>query len=138
MAARPQPSPRRRAAPPPRSMWARMRQSAHDNPVKWLASVFGLIAAAAAAWPIMENWEPIVRWRMMGYVSDYSAPIVKLQADHDTYLSYLKLRDARQALKDAKDEATKYPGSTSAERAVEYYTDVIKKYQDQLDKAHAR
>ncbi len=59
----------------------------------------------------------------------------ELVADDHTYIIYLKLRDARQALKDAKADLVKTPDSGTAQRAVEYYVDIIAKYQKQLDKA---
>ena len=55
--------------------------------------------------------------------------------DDHTYIVYLKLRDDRQALKDARDELVKNPSSNTAQRAVEYYEKSIKKYEGQLDKA---
>ena len=71
------PPQRKRIVAPP-SMWWRMIQSARDNPIKWLSSVFGLIAAVAVAWPIVANWEPIVRWRMADYFSEQMTPFVGL------------------------------------------------------------
>ena len=53
--------------------------------------------------------------------------------DH-AYIVYLKLRDAQQALKDANAEIAKTPGSTTAQRAADYYAAAIKKYQHELDK----
>ena len=72
------PQRRRAVTPTPPSMWWRMIQSWRDNPIKWLSSVFGLIAAVAVAWPIVANWEPIVRWRMADYFSEQMTPFVGL------------------------------------------------------------
>ena len=105
MARRPAPTRRRVAAPTP-SVLRRTVQSARDSPIKWLASLFGLIVAAAAAWPIIANWEPIVRWRMADYYVEKTAPLVGLS--EKLYLGNLYQR-CDKALADAKkaDDATK-------------------------------
>lgn len=88
-------------------------------------------AGIVAAYAYVDPWMPAVHY----WVRDFTAPFIKVQADHETYLNYLKLRDARQALKDAKDDLVKNPNSTSAQRATEYYQSNVNKYQDSLDKA---
>ena len=129
----------RRPTPPAPLTWkARMIASIKRNPIKWGTAVLGFlavipggIAGANYLGGVSEPW-----WLLThGGYREYQAPFIKVQTDHDTYLNYLKLRDARQALKDAKDDLQKNPNSSSAQRTTEYYEGVVKKYQDQLDKA---
>jgi hypothetical protein len=88
-------------------------------------------AGIVAAYAYVDPWMPAVHY----WVRDFTAPFIKVQADHETYLNYLKLRDARQALKDAKDDLAKNPNSTSAQQATKYYQSNVNRYQDSLDRA---
>ena len=88
-------------------------------------------AGILAAYAYVEPGLPAFHY----WVRDFTAPFLKVQADHETYLNYLKLRDARQALKDAKDDLAKNPNSTSAQQATKYYQSNVNRYQDSLDRA---
>ena len=55
--------------------------------------------------------------------------------DDHTYIVYLKQRDARQSLKEAKSNLVKNPNDSAAQRAADYYEWIIKVYQRELDKA---
>lgn len=81
-------------------------------------------SGTVAAYQIIEPW----------FYTSHGLLRETVSGDH-TYIIYLKLKDARQALKDAKEELVKNPNSDTAQRAVDYYVDVIAKYQKQLDKA---
>ena len=48
---------------------------------------------------------------------------------------HVKLKEAKQSLKDAKANLVKNPDDSTAQRAADYYEVVIKKYQRQLDDA---
>ena len=96
-----------------------MLQSARENPIKWLGSVFGLIGAAAVAWPIIANWEPIVRWRMADYYTEQAAPLVGLTSK--LYLGSLYQR-CDKALIESKNAGD----ATKANRQIRHLDSEIK------------
>ena len=111
---------------PPPSWLARIIDNFIRHKLKWIiGAVLGLgTSGMVAAYEMIEPGFPAFHY----WVRD------QINEDH-AYIVYLKLRDARQALKDAKVELTKNPDSGMAQRAADYYEAIIKKYQKQLDKA---
>lgn len=110
----------------PPSRLARVIDNIIRHKLKWIfATVIGLGSSGmVAAYQMIEPGIPAFHYWVRDLVIE----------DH-TYIIYLKLRDARQALKDAKDELIKNPNSGTAQRSFDYYTDIIAKYQKQLDRA---
>ena len=117
--------PRHRPPPPP-SRLARIIDNIIRHKLKWiLATVLGLGSSGmVAAYEMIEPGIPALHYWVRTQITE----------DHN-YIIYLKLRDARQALKDAREELAKNPNSGTAQRAADYYNDIIVKYQKQLDKA---
>ena len=123
--------PKHPKTPPKLSLVHRTVGLVKRNPWKaWpiiVSTVIGIPGLWASASFLDDKFEP---W----YYTSHALAREMLKDDH-TYIIYLKLRDARQALKDAKEELVKNPNSGTVQRAVDYYVDVIAKYQKQLDKA---
>ena len=115
-----------RHRPPPPSRLARIIDNLIRHKLKWIiGAVVGLgTSGTVAAYQMIEPW----------FYTSHGLLRETVTEDHN-YIIYLKLRDARQALKDAKDDLAKNPGSSTAQRAADYYVDIIAKYQKQLDKA---
>ena len=115
-----------RHRPPPPSRLARIIDNIIRHKLKWIVgAVLGLGSSGmVAAYEMIEPGIPAFHYWVRDQITD----------DHN-YIIYLKLKDARQALKDAKDDLMKSPGSGTAQRAADYYEAIIKKYQKQLDKA---
>jgi hypothetical protein len=115
-----------RHRPPPPSRLARIIDNIIRHKLKW---IFGVVlglgtSGTVAAYQIIEPW----------FYTSHALLRETVDEDH-TYIVYLKLKDARLALKDAKDNLAKNPNDSTAQRAADYYDAVIKKYQKQLDKA---
>ena len=110
----------------PPSRLARIIDNIIRHKLKWIfGAVLGLGSSGmVAAYEMIEPGIPALHFWVRDLVGE----------DH-TYIIYLKLKDARQALKDAKDELAKNQNSGTAQRAADYYTDIIGKYQKQLDRA---
>lgn len=108
------------------SRLARVIDNIIRHKLKWIiGAVVGLGSSGTfAAYEMIEPGLPAFHY----WVRD------QINEDH-TYIVYLKLKDARQALKDAKADLAKNPDSGTAQRAADYYNDIIPKYQKQLDKA---
>ena len=115
--------PRRRAPP---SRLARIIDNLIRHKLKW---IFGAVltigpAGLVATYAIIEPGMPAFHYWVRDQITE----------DHN-YIVYLKLKDARLALKDAKANLVKNPDDGTAQRATDYYDAIIKKYQKQLDKA---
>ena len=130
MARRPR-TPRRVVEPPSRT--ARIIDNIIKHKLKYVVGAALTLGPAGivAAYAFVEPALPAFHY----WVRDFTQPFLKVQSDHDTYLNYLKLRDARQALKDAKEDSVKNPNSISAQKAVEFYETAVKKYEGTLEKA---
>lgn len=117
---------RRPKAELPPSRLARIIDNIIRHKLKWIVgAALGLGSSGmVAAYEMIEPITPALHFWVRDQITE----------DHN-YITYLKLRDARQALKDAKDNLAKNPSDGTAQRAADYYEAVIKKYQKQLDKA---
>ena len=115
-----------RHRPPPPSRLARIIDNFLRHRLKWIIGVVAALGTSGtiAAYQVIEPW----------FYTSHALLRETVTEDHN-YIIYLKLRDARQALKDAKADLAKNPDSSTAQRAVEYYVAIIDKYQKQLDKA---
>ena len=118
------------------SIWCRAYLLAKRNPVTTIGGMVGIFAgipgAALGFSYAYEHVEPAFVAQHY-WVRDQYAPYIKVQNDHDTYINFLKLRDDRQALKDAKEDFAK-TSSPSAQKAVDFYEGQIKKRLETLDK----
>ena len=119
------------------SHWNRAPQR-WRNLVKIAASIgviAGAITAFAKAVPVVEPYAPAHREFVRGSTAEQTAPLRLVQDRHSIELDYLILKDQRQSLKDAKDDLTKNPNSTEAQKSIERIERSIKRRQDRLDKA---
>ena len=64
-------------------------------------------------------------------------PFIKVQSADHLAIQFWKLRDERQALKDAKDDFAK-TASPSAQKMIDYYTKLIAQHEDAIDRITAR
>jgi hypothetical protein len=120
----------RRIDPP--SRFARVLDNIIRHKLKWIIGAVLTLGPAGivAAYAFVEPGLPAFHY----WVRDFTSPFLKVQADHETYINYLKLRDARQALKDAKEDLAKNPNSSSAQQAVAHYDAAVQEYEKDLKK----
>lgn len=110
----------------PLSRLARVIDNIIRHKLKW---IFGAVltigpAGLITAYAIIEPGMPAFHYWVRDQITD----------DHN-YIVYLKLKEAKQAMKDAKGNLAKNPDDGTAQRAADYYEAIIKKYQHQLDVA---
>ncbi len=108
------------------SRLARIIDNLIRHKLKW---IFGAVltigpAGIVAAYAMIEPAMPALHWWVRDQITE----------DHN-YITYLKLKEAKQAMKEAKANLVKNPDDGTAQRAADYYEAIIKKYQHQLDVA---
>ena len=104
---------------------------------KW-KSIFALAisigpATYVGAYAYVEPITPALKWWVLSKLD----PFIKVQSADHLAIQFWKLRDERQALKDAKDDFAK-TASPSAQKMIDYYTKLIAQHEDAIDRITAR